>query len=403
MAFPTPRSSRIAAAAGACLLVAAAIAAAQGRPGLDRPIRVGMLNGVGTGVFNHTNLHTASSVVAALLAAPWTGNLGDSLVIPNAGFSFYSMPVSTNTSGTMCSGTGCGPSPGQLDTIVAALDTLDVLIMNSNTGIGNLITNSAHREAFEAFWVTKGLVSIHATTDSKGAWEPLDSINGTRFNNHPAEQVATIRRDSVHESDPAWKYLNRGIFSNGADTSITEEWLFYTHSGAEIRARDNLKPTVKLIETGMTGIASLGMGDHPTSWYRPFPTGGRTFYTGIGHRAQTWQNTRVFRRQLYNAILWTAKYDSIGEIVSLNPGYRASAAARELFRLRSMPGALAVSMLTEGGHSVELLSMNGRRIEMRQGFGRETTHVFSGLMPGVYIVSMKTRAGVSSRLATVTR
>lgn len=382
-------------------LVAAQAAQAQ-RPGIDRPIRVGMLNGIGqSGGFNHTNLHTASSVVAALLASPAGANLGDSLVIPNAGFVFYNMPVATSA-GVSCSGaTGCGPTLAQVDTIIGALDTLDVLIMNSNVGIGQLVSSSVHRQAFETFWATKGLVSVHFTTDSKGLWAKLDTVNGTQFNNHPAEQIATLRVDSVFKNDASWRYLNQGVFSNGADTAFIEEWMFYTNSGAEIRARSNLKPTTKVVENGMNVGSLTPMGDHPHSWFRAWPTGGRTFYTGLGHRANVWQSTRTFRRQLYNAILWTAKYDSLST-VSLSPTRKTLGDANHFARFAATPGTLTITAMTAGSHSVELLSLDGRRAAAPQtGEGLHAVYTFADLRPGVYAVAVTTSAGRTNRLVTV--
>jgi type 1 glutamine amidotransferase len=372
------------------------------RPGIDRPIRVGMFKGMGSGTNSwHTNVHTSHTVMAGMLANPLTANLGPDLVIPPAGFIFYSMPVALNN-GTECASNGCGPTPEQLLMIVGSLDTLDVLVMSSTTAIGSRITDPAQRLAFETFWETKGYVSIHATTDSKGRWPKQDSVHGTQFNNHPAEQVATIRRDSAHQGDSAWQYLNRGLFSNGTDTSFLEEWFFYTDSGAGIRAKPYLKPTVKLVEAGMTGITSLAMGDHPTSWYRQFPTGGRTFYTGLGHRANVWRDTRTFRRQIYNAILWAAKYDSLST-VSINPGNKAlrESAARDHSRLSVSPGILIVTVIPEGVHTVELIGIDGRRVALQKGEGREMAYNFAGLRSGVYVVGVTTSEGHSQRLVTV--
>jgi len=386
------------------LAVAAVQIVQAQRPGIDRPIRVGMLNGIGSpGVFNHTNLHTASSVVAGLLAAPASANLGDSLVIPNMGFVFYNMPVATNA-GVPCSGgTGCGPTLAQVDTIVASLDTLDVLIMNSNVGIGQLVSSSVHRQAFETFWATKGLVSVHFTTDSKGLWPKLDTVNGTQFNNHPAEQVATLRVDSVFKNDAGWRYLNQGVFSNGSDTAFIEEWMFYTNSGADIRARSNLKPTTKVVEAGMSFGSLTPMGDHPHSWFRTWPTGGRTFYTGLGHRANVWQSTRTFRRQLYNAILWTAKYDSAHIVpIILNPNRRAAGQANLYARFTAAPGTMTVTALAAGVHTVELLDLNGRRAAQPQtGTGLNADYTFTGLRSGVYAVVITTSAGRATGLVTV--
>jgi type 1 glutamine amidotransferase len=378
------------------LLAAALTAQAQApRPGIDRPIRVAMFKGHGSGADTwHTNIHTSHNVMASLLANPAQAGLGPNLEVPPAGFTFHSMPVGAD-SANQCV---CLPTAERVASFAAALDSFDVLVMSSASNLGALISEPAHRQAFQNFWAAKGYVAIHAVTDSKGTWTPLDSIHGTQFNNHPVEQTAQIRRDSVHQDEAAWQYLNRGLFSNGTDTSFFEEWLFYTNSGAQIRARADLKPTVRLVETGMTGISSIAMGDHPLSWYRQLPTGGRMFYTGMGHRANVWQGNRVFRRQIYNAILWASQY---GLPTAIQPGNKGRRAARDGFRVSRTPGAFMVTVLPEGPHTLELTAIDGRRIALKKSDGTMKSHDFRGLRSGIYAVSVTTSAGRSRSLVAV--
>lgn len=386
-----------------CALAGATFAA--GRAGIDRPIRVGMFKGMGTTTqFWHTNHHTAQTVMGQILANPTGAELGDSLVVPSAGFTYYAMPVALNTGETAeCSSNGCGPTQAQLDTIVAALDTLDVLVMNSNVNIGSRITNPVHREAFERFWATKGFVSVHATTENLGSWNRLDTIHGARFRGHPVEQNGTIRRDSVFANEPHWRYLNRGLFSNGTDTTFLEEWFYFHESGAAIRAVPHLKPTVVLNEASVANPGSqTPMGDHPMSWYRALPTGGRTFYTALGHRSQAWQTTRTFRRQLYNAILWTARYDSPALPVAVERGHARPFA--HALRVTSRQGKISVEVNETEPHTVELSTTTGQRIALRRGGATPpTTHEFSTPKTGVYIVTVNTIRGRSVRLAAIGR
>lgn len=378
-----------------------AAAWAQDKPGIDRPIRVAMFRGTGTGgqTYWHTNIHTSHTVMANMLANPAGSNLGDSLDIPPAGFTFYTIQTQNN-----CAANGCGPAPADIVTWIQYLtDSADVMVLSSVVDFGSRVTDATQRQAIADFWTTKGYVGIHAISDSKSRWAPLDSIHGTRFNNHPAEQSARIRIDSVFKDDPSWQYLNRGVFSNGEDTTFHEEWFFYTNSGVQIRARPYLKPTLKLIEQGMTGINNIAMGtDHPHTWFRELPTGGRVFYTGMGHRSQVWQGTRAFRRHIYNSILWTAKYDSLKNISSaINPGAKTPAKAADYSRLSVAPGALTVTMLPAGNHTVELLGLDGRRVAIQQGAGAEKAYNFTGLRAGVYAVNVSTVQGRSSRLVTI--
>ncbi len=371
------------------------------RPGIDRPIRVGMFKGTAPGRFWHTNMHTAQSVMGGILANPAGAALGDSLVIPPAGFSFYAMPVALNNAGTgECTGNGCGPTPTQLDTTIALLDTLDGLIINFSADLGGLISSQEHRQALESFWETKGFVSVHATADTYGTWPQLDSVNGTRFRGIPAEQTGQIEADTVFRHEPAWQFLNCGLFSNGIDTTFFEEWFYFTTSGADIRARTNLKPTMILNESSIANPGSqTPMGDHPMSWYRTFPTGGRTFYTALGHRSQVWQNTRTFRRQLYNAVLWTAKYDSVST-VSLQPADTRRSATPD-YRLTTASGSLTLEFPAGTARSVSLATLNGRRITQRSLGESDAALRFDGLRSGAYVLMVEGNAGRVTRMVVV--
>jgi len=142
------------------------------------------------------------------------------------------------------------------------------------------------------------------------------------------------------------------------------------------------------------------MGDHPLSWYKQLPTGGRFFYTALGHRADIWESARTFRRQIYNAILWTAKYDSLAQTVSIQPGARRESLRHDM-RFSTTPGRLTVTVGTPDKHTIELSELNGKRIATARGDGSEATHEFSGLNPGVYIVTLNNPRGRTTRLASI--
>src|SRR5690606_32153108 len=109
---------------------------------------------------------------------------------------------------------------------------------------------------------------------------------------------------------------------------------------------------------------------------------------------------RTFRRQIYNAILWTAKYDSLSASTSINPNGKAPGAAKDYSRLSTTQGVLTVTMVSGGNHSVELLSMDGKRVALQSGEGKSKSYNFTGLRSGVYAVAVTTTAGRSNRLVT---
>ncbi len=378
------------------LLALAGSAMAQNRPGIDRPIRVGMFKGTGSGKYWHTNIHTAGSSLAAILASPTTTGLGADLIVPPAGFTFTQYGLTGSTTGT--------PTSTQITDFVNALDTLDVVYIGAFVDFGSALSNANQRQKLADFWSTKGFITTHATNDSYGTWAPLDTIQCARFANHPSsDRTATIRLDTLAKADTNWQFLTRSL----SDTTFLEEWFSYTTTGAVIRAKPYLKVLFQMDEAsysgGLGGATAMGT-NHPHSWYRALPSGGRYFYSGVGHRAQNFQggsNPRFLRRQLYNAILWVSKYDSLsGTTTAINPG-KAPGRASDYSKLSVSSQALTVTVASNVSHSVELMSVDGKRVALQKGDAANQIHNFPGLRSGVYAVAVTTPTGRTSQLVTI--
>jgi hypothetical protein len=375
---------------------------AQGRPGIDRPIRVGQFKGTGTNnAYWHENIHTSSAALTAILENPNGTNLGADLVVPT-----HNPPFTFATFG-LASGSGT-PSAAQTNAFIAALDTLDVAIISCMVAFESVISTAAQRDALVSFARRKGYMAIHATTDSRGTWAAGDSLVGTRFRNHPSapDRTGTLRRDSTFQTDSSWNFLNRSLFGNGLDTTFVEEWFYFTTTGAAIRSQANLKPTIQLVESSVSGSnPPVPMGDHPMAWYRTYPdSGGRTFYTAIGHRPNLWNTAtnqpRFARRQYYNAILWLAKYDSLSTVVAVKHT-KAPGRASDYSKLAVSPSALTVTMTRGGNHEVELMTLDGKRVARQTGAGQNKAYNFTGLRSGVYALTVATLDGRANRLVTV--
>jgi type 1 glutamine amidotransferase len=363
------------------------------------PIRVGIFNGVGTGTFWHTNVHTASNAIFNILAAPSQSRLGANLLIHRTGFipSVYGL----------LSATSGAPNPEQRAQFLGALDSLDVVIFNNNTSIDRIFTDSSERDRIERFIRAKGVVSVHSSSDNRGTWEGWNSLSGGRFQNHPAaDRQATLHLDSGSANDPAWKILNSGL----PDTvNFLEEWFSFTTDASVIRAIPGLRVTVNIDESSYAGGmgGARAMGDHPMSWYRKFEEGGRFFYTAVGHRAPTYLDsagtptTPFLRRQLYNAILWAAGVDSTGNVVSVTDRTtKQHSRFADHARVSYNAGALTVSILNDEPNTVEVLGVNGGRVALSRGAGR-TEHRFDALRSGAYIVVVTTGKHRVTRMAVV--
>jgi type 1 glutamine amidotransferase len=360
------------------------------------PIRVGLFKGVGTNRLSHTHTHSAATAIGTLLANPGSAGLGPSLALHPEGFRYSEFGATTAQGSSYAT-----PTTEQRAEFIAALDTLDVVIFLSNTDMGSLFQD-AQRSRIEAFSRTKGIVSLHASIDSSGQWTAWDSLNGARFQNHPSsDRVATLRLDTLAASEPAWRYLNAGL----ADTSFLEEWFSFTTNGPIMRAVPGLKVLLNIDEDsyggGLGGARAMG-ADHPMAWYRGFPTGGRFFYTAVGHRLQTYQggsNPRFLRRQLYNAILWAGRADSGGPAGISDRGEKTGNAFHG--RINVMGSKLTVEISESGFHSLQLRTLDGKRLAVRQGHG-PMRHDFADLRAGtMYILAIETPAGKATRFITL--
>ena len=385
MLRPSIRSQLVAVA-----LCAAAISATAA------PIRVGIFKSYGQGRYWHTNIHTAGVTLVSILANPDSASLGPDLVLPAGGF------IATQY-GKL---TGNGTTTNEQESpFFDALDSLDVVIFPSITDMGNVIEGShpTKRLRLLQHFATKGVVSIHSTTDSYGTWPAWDSLHGARFQNHPtSDRNATVRLDTLSGRDASWHLLNRGL----ADTTFLEEWFSFTTNASVIRTTPGLKTTVNVDEStyagGLSGARAMG-ADHPLSWYREFPEGGRFFYTALGHRANLYQGgaqPRFLRRQLYNAILWAAGVDSTGA-VSVRGGVSGRETRLTDFARTGISGrTLTVSLFRDGPHTIELRGLDGRRVDVRKGTGR-VEHAFVNLRPGVHVVAVTTPEGRYTRRVMV--
>jgi hypothetical protein len=362
------------------------------------PIRVGVFKGIGSGCSCwRTSIHTAGNVISDILANPLTSNLGPDLVLPLDTFL-------VGQYGTPSSATG-PPTPDQKRTFIEALDSLDVVVFPNTAHYAGLFTDSTERAKIEAFAKIRGVVSIHMSIYRLGSpiWEQWDSLHGAIFQNYPSsDRTASIYLDTISQSEPSWKFLNRGL----TDTAFLESWISFTTNGEAIRNVPKLKVTLRVDESsyagGLGGARAMGT-DHPLSWYRSFSEGGRFFYTAIGGRGNLYQGaapSRFLRRQLYNAILWAAGVDSTGTVSIADRNRARHPRFGDHARMSFNANALTVSLLRDGPNKVEVLGVDGRRMAFRRGEGR-TEHRFDALRSGAYIVVVTTGKQRVTRMAVV--
>ncbi len=134
-----------------------------------------------------------------------------------------------------------------------------------------------------------GFVGIHSAADTEYEWEWYGELVGAYFRSHPPVQRARV---SVEQPN---HFTMRSL---PHVSEWTDEWYDY---------RQNPRPRVTVLATVDESSYTGGVmgGDHPITWCREFD-GGRSWYTGLGHTAETWNDAR-FQAMLRDAILWVAR------------------------------------------------------------------------------------------------
>lgn len=172
------------------------------------------------------------------------------------------------------------------------LDQFDVVVFLSTTG--NFLSN-AEQTAFENWYrAGGGFVGIHGASNGETGWPWYKGLLGTYFKDHP---------------NGALQFQNGNLFVEDANHPSArnlpspwqrfEEWYNFVDNP---RQTNNVSVVLRVDESSYQG-GTMG-ADHPISWYRLYD-GGRTFYTAMGHHAETFNDT-LFRGHLEGAIEWAS-------------------------------------------------------------------------------------------------
>lgn len=168
----------------------------------------------------------------------------------------------------------------------AGLAGYDVIVFLNTTGD---VLDRAQESAMESFVASGGgFVGIHSAADTEYEWEWYGGLIGAYFDSHPAPQPATVE---VLATDHA---AMRGIPDS---FELVDEWYNF---------RDVPDPEVTILASLDEGSYEGGtMGEpHPIAWAHEYG-GGRSFYTGFGHTAESFSESIVLT-QLRNGIQWAA-------------------------------------------------------------------------------------------------
>ena len=163
----------------------------------------------------------------------------------------------------------------------------DAVVFLSTTGD---VLNIEQQDAFERYiGGGGGYVGIHSAADTEYDWAWYgEMLGGAYFQSHPANQTATVNvEDATH---PSTAHLQ-------ASWSRFDEWYNY-----RANPRGKVHVLATLDETTYDpGSGAMG-ADHPISWCTNYD-GGRSWYTGLGHTAESYTESD-FTQHLLGGLQW---------------------------------------------------------------------------------------------------
>ncbi|WNJ19805.1 ThuA domain-containing protein [Pontibacter sp. G13] len=168
------------------------------------------------------------------------------------------------------------------------LQKYNVVVFLNTTGD---ILNADQQTEFKRYiQAGGGFVGIHAAADTEYDWPWYNQLVGAYFESHPNDpNVREAKIDVINPDHPATRALPMGW-------KRLDEWYNYKSIQPHIQVLLNLDETS--YEGGTNGE------NHPISWHHEFD-GGRTFYTGLGHTAESFVETE-FLEHLWGGIQYAA-------------------------------------------------------------------------------------------------
>jgi len=148
------------------------------------------------------------------------------------------------------------------------------------------VLNAAQEAAFESYIEAGGgYAGVHAAADTEYGWSWYGGLVGAYFQSHPAIQQAKV--DVSDRTHPSTRDVP-------AEWTRTDEWYTYRTNP---RSRTHVLAT--LDEDTYSGG---GMGDHPIAWCHAYD-GGRSWYTGMGHTAGSYEEDDFLEHVLEGVVL----------------------------------------------------------------------------------------------------
>lgn len=170
-----------------------------------------------------------------------------------------------------------------------ALGETDVVVFLMTTGD---VLDDPQQAALEAFVRGGGgFVGVHSSADTEYDWPFYRTLNGAWFADHPDIQHARLQVQ--RDSEPSLSFLP-------ASWEREDEWYNFRDNP---RSDQAVRVLMTLDESSYHG-GKMG-DDHPITWCRALDQ-GRSFYTGLGHTNESWQDP-LFLQLVEAGLRWAGK------------------------------------------------------------------------------------------------